>query len=156
VLGERIAAEHDMALGPVLRNSGVSGSSGFLSAQTRRHTQDDGEPHRRTHCNSTIRTHWVHGAASGCDWIAAIVAAFRSRGDNRLEMDCPRTGTSDPMFQAGNAPQRTKTLDATRPTPMVSVCPVRISDSKRGVEQSKTWNNEDVGLSPINIHIHHP
>ena len=35
VLGEPIAAEHDMVLGPVLRNSDVLGSTRLLSAHTR-------------------------------------------------------------------------------------------------------------------------
>jgi hypothetical protein len=59
------------------------------------------------------------------------------------------------MFQAGEYPQRSK--GRYYPTDYDDFyLSGRISDSERGVEQSKTWNNEDVTLNPIFIHIHHP
>jgi len=58
VPGECIAAENDMVLGPVLRNSGVPRNGGFLSA----HTRHKSEKHHTPHCsgNSRIRMPRFH------------------------------------------------------------------------------------------------
>jgi hypothetical protein len=55
--GERIAAEHDMVLRPVLRNSGVPRRSTFLRADTRHKYEK-----RHTHSNSNSSTSmpWLH------------------------------------------------------------------------------------------------
>jgi len=52
VQDERIAAEHDMVMGPIMRNSGVPGSSRFLSG----HARHESEKHHTAHRNSNIRT----------------------------------------------------------------------------------------------------
>src|SRR3981081_1453607 len=68
VQSERIAAKHDMALGPVLRNSVVPGSSRFLSG----HTQHENETHHTPTRNSNIRMRRLH-VYLRWQWIGPIV-----------------------------------------------------------------------------------
>ena len=75
VQGERIAAEHDMALGPILRNSGVPGNRRFLSG----HARYESEKHHTPYRSGNIRMRWFHEFLRW-QWIAPIVAAFRSMG----------------------------------------------------------------------------
>ena len=51
--GERIAAEHDVVLGPVLRNSGVPRRTTFLSKDTRHKYEKRHTPHSSS--NSSTR-----------------------------------------------------------------------------------------------------
>ena len=75
VQGKRIAAEHEMALGPVLRNSDVPRSNRFLSA----HIRHESEKHYTPHRNSNIKMRWLHSYLRW-QWIGPIVAAFRFMG----------------------------------------------------------------------------
>src|SRR5258708_5935927 len=76
--GERIAAEHDLALGPVLRNSDVAGSGGSPSGNTR----PDSEKHHTPHCNCKIkRMRWFHTYLRW-EWIAPNCSRFSTHGNS--------------------------------------------------------------------------
>src|ERR1700675_2422824 len=53
-----MTAEHDMVLGPVLRNSGVPGNGSFLSTDTRHKSEKSHTPHCSS--DSRIRMLWLH------------------------------------------------------------------------------------------------
>src|SRR5258708_40037840 len=78
--GERIAAEHDLALGPVLRNSDVAWTRGSLSG----HTRHDSGKHHTPHCNCKIKRIPLFHNYLRWEWIAPNCSRFLTRGNSRF------------------------------------------------------------------------